>query len=287
MIFTTPLRYPGGKTKLAQFIQIVMRENSLLGGHYVEPFAGGAGIAFALLFHEYAFHVHINDLNKFVYAFWHSVIEKTDELCKLINDTPVTVKEWGRQRAIQANPDEHSILDLGFSTFFMNRTNRSGIITAGIIGGKAQSGKWKLDARYNKEDLIARIKKIAMYKNRISIYNKDAADFIINTLPSLPRRTLVYLDPPYYHKGQELYENHYYHEDHASLARLVKKKIRQHWVVSYDNVSEVNELYNGYRQMDYKISYSAQERYKGSELFIFGPNLKIPSVVDPLKVNVA
>jgi len=287
MKYTTPLRYPGGKSKLAPFIKLVMEENSLLDGHYVELFAGGAGIAFALLFSEYALHVHINDLNNSLYAFWYSVLEDTEELCRLVYDTPVTMKEWRHQRSIQAHPDDYSKLSLGFSTFFMNRTNRSGIITAGVIGGQTQKGKWKLDARYNKSDLIARIKRIASYKNRISLYNEDASYFIINTLPSLPRKALVYLDPPYYHKGQELYENHYQHDDHAELAKLVSSKIKQSWLVSYDNVPEFSELYYKYPQIDYKLSYSAQERYKGSELLVFSSRLIIPDVNTPLKVRTA
>lgn len=287
MRYTTPLRYPGGKTKLANFVKLLIEQNDLLDGHYVEPFAGGAGIAFALLFEEYVLHAHINDLNKQVFAFWDAVLNQTDALCQLIHDTPVTVDEWHRQKLIQTNQGDFSSLALGFSTFFLNRTNRSGIITGGIIGGLKQTGEWKIDARYNKVNLIVRIKKIAAYRHRISLYNMDAEDLLRNVVPELPDKTLVYLDPPYYVKGKHLYQNHFTHEDHVSLAGVVANNIRQHWIVSYDFVPEISDMYEDYRQIDYHLSYSAADRYKGSELMVFDDSLEIPEVVNPAKVKVA
>jgi len=287
MRYTTPLRYPGGKSKLANFIKMVIEENFLLDGHYVEPFAGGAAIAFSLLFEEYVIHAHINDLDRSVFSFWASVLNQTDDLCRLINDTPVTVDEWRRQKQIQSNPDEYSTLELGFSTFFLNRTNRSGIIAGGIIGGLDQTGKWKIDARYNKEGLIARIKKIASFRHRISLYNLDAEDLLRNVVPTLPDKTLVYLDPPYYVKGKDLYQNHFKHDDHVSLANVATNNIRQHWIVSYDFVPEISEIYEDFRQVDYQLSYSAATRQKGSELMVFDDSLIIPEVSNPVKINVA
>lgn len=287
MRYTTPLRYPGGKSKLANFVKLILEENFLLDGHYVEPFAGGAGIAFALLFEEYVMHAHINDLNRSVFSFWDSVLNETDDLCRLIWDTPVTVEEWQRQKGVQRAPDEYSTLDLGFSTFFLNRANRSGIITAGVIGGVNQNGKWKIDARYNKEALVARILKIASYRSRISIYNDDAKDFLNNVVPELPDKTLVYLDPPYYVKGKDLYQNHFVHEDHVSLAEVVTNNIRQNWIVSYDFVPVISEIYREFRQIDYQLSYSAATRQKGSELMVFDDSLVIPEVSNPAKIKAA
>lgn len=287
MQYSTPLRYPGGKGKLTNFVKLIFTENDLLDGHYVEPFAGGAGVALSLLFQEYVIHIHINDLNKSVYSFWHSVINETEELCRLINDTPVTIDEWRRQRLMQNSSDTVSMLELGFSTFFLNRTNRSGIIKAGVIGGKDQTGEWKLDARFNKKDLISRIIMVANYRSKISIYNEDAADFLLNTVPLLPDNTLVYLDPPYYVKGKDLYENHFTHKDHESLAEIVKGAIRQRWMVSYDFVPQIAQMYSDYRQIDYLLSYSASQRYKGSELMVFDHLLSIPEVANPSKVKAA
>lgn len=285
MRYSTPLRYPGGKGKLANFVSLLMRDNNLLDGHYVEPFAGGAGIALSLLFHEIAIHIHINDLNRSVFSFWHSVLYETEPLCRMISDSPVTIEQWRAQRLVQANPENHSLLELGFSTFYLNRTNRSGIIKAGVIGGLDQTGNYKIDARFNKPALIDRIKLVSRYSNRISIYNEDATNFLLSTVSGLPDNTLVYLDPPYYVKGKELYENHFCHQDHQNLSKVVKESIRQNWIVSYDFVPEIAGLYCEYRQIDYLLNYSAADKYKGSELMVFDDNLEIPDVENPGKVK--
>ena len=287
MRYSTPLRYPGGKGKLTNFVKLLIMNNNLLDGHYVEPFAGGCGVALSLLFQELVVHIHINDLNPSVYSFWHSVLNETEELCRLVCDTPVTIDEWRKQRLVQNNADAVTPLELGFSTFFLNRTNRSGIIKAGVIGGTDQTGNYKIDARYNKKALIDRITMVAHYRSRISLYNQDASDFLLNTLPTFPDNTLVYLDPPYYVKGKDLYENHYVHKDHEELARIVTNHIRQNWMVSYDFVPEVAELYKNFRQIDYLLSYSAADKYKGSELMVFDDELTIPEVTNPSKMNKA
>ncbi|MCK4462363.1 MAG: DNA adenine methylase, partial [candidate division Zixibacteria bacterium] len=176
----------------------------------------------------------------------------------------------------------HSALELGFSTFFLNRTNRSGIISGGVIGGKKQTGTWKLDARYNKRDLIGRIQRIARYKNRISLYCKDGKDFIRLVLPKLPKRTLVYVDPPYYAKGQNLYRNLFTQRDHESLAASIQRRIHQPWIVSYDAVPPVVALYRDRRVRRYYLSYSAQMRYSGQEVMFFSDDLVLPTASHPV-----
>ncbi len=283
--YTSPLRYPGGKGALANFIKVVVSQNNLLDGDYVEVYAGGAGIAWSLLFEEYVQRVHVNDLNKQLMAFWRSVMQHTDEICRLIQDTPVTMEEWYRQREIQDKPDDHSMVEVGFSTFFLNRTNRSGILKGGVIGGKNQTGAWKIDARFNRKDLAQRVQRIGRYGNRVRLYNEDGEDFITNILPNLSQKSLVYLDPPYYNKGQELYENHYEKEDHARIADLVVNHISQPWVVSYDGTPEIMELYRKNRNIQYNISYSANERYAGPEVIFYKRGLKIPTIPNPTMVK--
>lgn len=274
--FNTPLRYPGGKGRLTQFLANTMQANRLIGGHYAEAYAGGAAVAIALLQLEYASHIHINDLNRSVHAFWHCVLHHSGDLCQRIRKTRVSMTEWHRQREVQTLVDVEP-LDLAFSTFFLNRTNRSGIIRGGVIGGKKQEGDWKLDARYNKGDLTSRIERIAALKSRITLYQDDAANFISDALPQMPSRTLVYLDPPYYVKGKGLYEDHYTHEDHAQIAKLVPS-IRQPWVVSYDNVEPIRKLYSRHRKFFFGLRYSAQHRYEGSEVLVAGPRLTIGDI---------
>jgi len=283
--FSSPLRYPGGKGMLANFAKLMMSTNNLLDGHYVEVYAGGAGIALSLLFEEYVQNIHINDFDRAVYAFWKSVLTHTDDLCKLIKDTDVTIEEWHRQKEIQRAQKDYSEVELGFSTFFLNRTNRSGILTGGVIGGKEQKGEWKIDARFNKTDLLTRIHRIARYASRINVYNEDASDFIKCILPKLPKKTLVYLDPPYYIKGIGLYENHYCHEDHVQISILVTTRIKQPWIVSYDNTRQITALYKGYKHIKYGLSYSAQERYAGSEIMFFSDSLIVPAVKNPAHIK--
>ena len=276
MAFYTPLRYPGGKGKLSYYLKALIEKNNLHDGHYVEPFAGGAGVAIELMFQEYVRHIHINDLDKAIYSFWISVIEHTDELCALISDTPITMNEWHNQKNILSDEDNQTPLALGFATFFLNRTNRSGILKAGVIGGKAQDGQWKLNARYNKNELLDRINKIALNRDRIHVYNLDTAEMLKNELNNLPNNTLIYLDPPYYLKGQGLYRNFYNHDDHVKIRTILDTVTDKPWIVSYDNAPEIKEIYHTYRQQIFDLQYSAQTKRMGSEIMIYSNQINIP-----------
>jgi DNA adenine methylase len=275
--YFSPLRYPGGKTKLAEYVKALMRHNRLMGGHYVEPYAGGASIALALVLEEFAEQVHINDLDRSVWAFWECVLNHCDALCDKIDTSPVNMDTWTEQREVQKDKDTASVLDLGFSTFFLNRTNRSGILTAGVIGGKNQDGNFKIDARFNKDDLIDRIRLISDHGSRISLYNLDAVTLLDTVAPALPTNTLVYLDPPYYVKGGDLYEHHYQYEDHAEVA-AASRRVRQHVMVSYDDVPEIRALYADYQFVSYSLSYCAQNRYRGTEAIFLGQTLECPGL---------
>lgn len=283
MRFNTPLRYPGGKGKLTNFMIKVIELNKLQQLHYAEPFAGGAGLAFNLLAKGYAEKIYLNDINRSVYAFWFSVLNHTSELCSKIEDTSVTIDEWHNQKNLISQPESLSIVDLAFSAFFLNRTNRSGILQGGVIGGKNQDGIWKLDARYNKTNLIKRIEAISILNSRIEIHNLDAIDFIDDIVLKLPQNSLTYLDPPYYVKGKGLYENHYNHDDHLRIAKKIQKDISSPWIVSYDSTPQIQEMYNKCNNISYGINYSAQDRYKGSEIMFFSKNLSVPNIADPTK----
>lgn len=285
MAFYSPLRYPGGKGKVADYFKRIFRENDLCDGTYVEPYAGGASVALALLFNEYASKIVINDLDRSIYAFWHSVLNDTEGLCEMIQDTPVDIEHWQKNRSIQKNKDDFSLLELGFSTFYMNRANRSGIIMAGVIGGVNQTGDWKIDARFNKSDLINRIQKIASYKSSIQLHNLDACNLIGLLSSQLSPKTLIYFDPPYYVKGKDLYVNHYGHKDHSEVAQMIQALIKFKWVVSYDNTSEIRKLYDNHRQLEYSFNYSATHSKPGAEVMIFSDNMKIPNTLNPTKLK--
>lgn len=252
------------------------------GGHYLEPYAGGAGVALELLFHGHASHVHINDLDPALNAFWVSATRYPEELLRLLHDTPVTMTEWRRWRDVLRETTPASMVELGFATLFMNRTNRSGILKAGVIGGLDQGGPYKLDARFDKASLAIRLNRIAERAADISVYCEDAYSLLMRCSEFLPKKSLIYLDPPYYVKGRGLYRNFYQHEDHLVIAKLLQsQRFRLPWVVSYDNVEEICEMYSMSEGMSYSLHYTAQKRYLGSEVMFFSRNLSIAEELIP------
>ena len=274
--FVSPLRYPGGKLKVVDYIKRLFEVNDLMDGTYIEPYAGGASVALTLLFSEYATRIKINDIDRSIYAFWYSVLNETDSLCRMITDTPVTMVQWYAQREVQAHKEEAELLELGFSTFFLNRTNRSGILSGGVIGGKEQTGNFKIDARYNKADLIGRIESIADYADRIDLTSMDAVE-LIKSIKKPTEKTFCYLDPPYYVKGRDLYLNYYNDDDHKAIAKAIKK-YKGKWIISYDAVDFIRELYKKYRQKEYYLSYSAGNPAKGREIVVYSDGLTIPDI---------
>lgn len=273
----TPLRYPGGKAQFAPFIAQVMEINGLTGGHYLEPYAGGAGVALELLYHGHASQVHINDLDPAVHSFWAAVTKQPDELLKLLHDTPVTMDQWFKWRSVLRGESEANLVERGFATLFMNRTNRSGILKAGVIGGLAQSGNYKLDARFKKDVLAARIRRIADHASHITVYCEDALSLLHRCREFLPKESLIYLDPPYYVKGQGLYRNFYKHDDHLQIAKaLQSNRFTLPWVVSYDNATEICDMYRLSKHLEYNLNYTAQKRYVGNEVMFFSHKLLVP-----------
>lgn len=273
--YVSPLRYPGGKLKVVDYVKQLMVVNDLTGGTYIEPYAGGASVALSLLFSKFAGRIKINDIDRAVYAFWYSVLNETDALCRLISDTPVTMDTWQVQHELQKHKTEADLLELGFSTFFLNRTNRSGILNGGVIGGKEQQGTWKIDARYNKKDLIERIEHVAGYADLIELTSMDAVALIKRYKRTPTAKTFCYLDPPYYVKGQDLYLNYYRDEDHQDIAKAIKK-FKGQWIISYDAVDFISELYKDYRQKEYYLSYSAGNPARGKEIMVYSNGLIIP-----------
>lgn len=272
----TPLRYPGGKQRLAPFILEILRENNLVGGDYVEPYAGGAGVAIDLLLGGHVSKVHINDSSLPIYAFWRSILVHTEEFNRLVSETPLNVDEWTKRRSIVQNPDKYGLLEVGFSTFYLNRCNRSGVLTGGLIGGLAQTGKWNMDARFPREGLIRRIEDIATKKDSVVVTRYDAEDFIFNHIPHLPEKSFIYCDPPYFRQPSRLYLNRYKLEDHARLAAVIQQHLHRKWVVSYDGAVELLILYSERKKFLYDLQYNARRAYKGKEVFIFSDAVRIP-----------
>jgi DNA adenine methylase len=281
----SPLRYPGGKACMLELVSTVLRINALERSHYAEPYAGGAGLALALLFGGHVADIHINDIDPSVWAFWHCVLNDTDALVERVAKTPVTVKEWRRQREIHRRRDRQDLLALGFSAFFLNRTNRSGVIKdAGVIGGLAQKGEYKINCRFNRADLSRRIERIAKYKDRIHLSRLDALKFLTSCEHRLPKSALLFIDPPYFKKGATLYTNFYGRSDHAAVASKVIGS-KKNWLVTYDDASEIRTLYRSRRQYRFDINYSLHEKRVGTELLIASKGIKMPDAVRERQVN--
>jgi DNA adenine methylase len=272
----SPLRYPGGKACLYDLAITFLSVNGLFERQYIEPYSGGCGLALNLLFSGHVTRIHLNDLDRSVWAFWKSVLDYTEDLLRLINDTPVNCAEWERQRSVQFRKHEADIIELGFSTFFLNRTNRSGIIhSGGLIGGKGQAGEWKLDCRYNKHDLCARIRRVAQYRNRITVYNDDAEAFMYRLGLDIPSSAVMYIDPPYYDKGSQLYRNSYRPSDHERIADRVAQ-LSNPWFMTYDNVAAIRKLYENYKSVELDIGYSVQTKRRGSEILVVSNGMRLP-----------
>lgn len=277
--YYSPLRYPGGKNCIFPFISRLFYENQLIGAGYAEPYAGGAGLALRLLFEGYVEHIYINDLDKSIYAFWKCIIDYPDEFCEWIDKVDISIDNWQKYKNIQRKSETDKLIELAKSTFFLNRTNISGVIKGGVIGGLNQSGKYKIDARFNRQGLIDRIQKLKSVKNRISVSNFDGLHFVKN-IDNKQEEILIYLDPPYLQKGANLYMNFYSKNDHKQLSKKVLK-LKKNWIVSYDNHEFILNLYADHRKIVHELSQSASNRM-GDEIFIFSDKLNFTNSVNSL-----
>ncbi len=275
MMKGSPLRYPGGKAIMTNFFVDLFAENRLTNIVYVEPYAGGAGAAINLLLQNHVDRIIINDANCGIYSFWNALLKESDRFIQTINDVPVTLEEWQHQKEVLKNTKEPSF-ELGVATFFLSRTNRSGVISGGAIGGtsieKQRSAKYKIDCRFNKSDLLARLKAIVKQKERITICNQDALVFLKN----LNEDVFVYLDPPYYVKGKYLYMNHYTDKSHIELANLLQHDVKFKWILSYDDTPQIRSMYDNLELFRFPITYSVKERQVGYELLTHSDNIRIP-----------
>ncbi|MBB3260369.1 DNA adenine methylase [Paraburkholderia bannensis] len=273
----SPLRYPGGKWRVAPFFNRLLAANRLEGIDYVEPYAGGASLALSLLFQDKVGAVYLNDLDVAIYSFWWAALEHNQRFIDEVAAVEVTPDEWQRQRSIYMQGKRADPFALGFATFFLNRTNHSGIMNGGMIGGKAQRGEWKLDARFNKDDLISRVARVGSHRSRIHLSNLDALVFL-SRLGHRRRERLIYLDPPYFKKGPDLYLNAYSPQDHAKVREAVEN-IEVPWVVSYDDIPEIRKLYAGVKTRGFDLLHNARTTRTGREVLFFSNSLRVPRSV--------
>lgn len=269
----SPLRYPGGKTKLYKVISPIIKRNVGANSVYVEPFAGGAGLALKLLFHGDVESVVLNDIDKNIFYFWKACLQNTEALCRIIHDCIPSISLWDEQRRVYQEPEKYSELQRAFATLYLNRCNVSGIISGGPIGGRCQNGLYKIGARFNSSDLERKIQKIGQNSERIRFYNMDASLFIQEVVPMLPiDKTLINIDPPYVNKGPQLYRNSFCYSDHVQLSKLIQG-LRHKWIVTYDECPLILELYGQCKMSVLELKYSAGRTKDGREYIITSDNL--------------
>jgi len=272
--YLSPLRYPGGKGRLANFVADLLSSQAPRPFRYVEPFAGGAGVGLKLLIDEYVDEIVLNDLNPGIAAFWRAVFSQSAELIGAIKTCQLSIDEWHRQRDIYESPRANDF-DRGFATFFLNRTNRSGILDARPIGGLDQRGRWKIDARFDKQSLSQRIQRLSRYASRVTVCEQDGIDLVETHLGN--KDTFVYADPPYLAQGEDLYLDTLTWNDHQRLASLLRRS--SSWLLTYDADPRItDELYTGLRCARFQTSHTAAIQHIGQEYAVFASSLRISSL---------
>lgn len=278
----TPIRYPGGKSKIYPTVECVIRASGLEGCAYAEAFCGGAGLAVKLLLKGNVSRIVLNDIDPAVFSMWDAIVNHPEELCAFISGTEPTVDEWERQHRLLISSPSPS-LELGMAALFLNRTNRSGILRGGPIGGRGQTGAWGIDARYNPDGLCAKVRRIARRAGDIELHNLDASEFIDAVLRPMATRgepVLANFDPPYVEKGPELYQNSFDEGDHRRLSREIAS-CEFPWIVTYDAVPLVDEMYEGFARYDLEVGYSAARVRREREILVAGPGVTVPDGLLP------
>ncbi|MER8099611.1 DNA adenine methylase [Kitasatospora sp. NPDC094016] len=277
MRYISPLRYPGGKARLAPFISQLIAQQNPRPRYYAEPFAGGAGSALRLLIDKSVERIYINDLDPGIAAFWRCVFQDGQEFIKMIHSEEISIDAWKHHVSVYGSPEGKSDRELGFATFFLNRCNRSGILRARPIGGLDQSGKWKIDARFNREALAERVKHLGDFSASVTLAESDARDFI-RDLEMHGTEVLLYVDPPYLIQGDRLYLDSLTRDDHAELAEVLRNT-NLHWLLTYDADERVTEeLYKGFRCAEFSIFHTAQIQRMGVEYAVFSDSVALPDV---------
>lgn len=279
----SPLRYPGGKNCIFNFLSKLFYENNLIGIEYAEPYAGGAGLALHLLMEGYVSRIYLNDLDDWVYSFWYTILNDADEFCAWVRKVEVNVSNWNYYKAFLQRTDDISCFERAQAFFFLNRTNISGVIKGGPIGGLAQQGKYKIDVRFNREDLAERILNVYKLRSKIEVSQLDGIEFL-RRMNRKRRDIFIYIDPPYVIKGANLYVNFYTQSDHENLSGMIRK-LRKKWLISYDKCDLIPRLYADYSLISYRLSQCTSNRI-GEELLVFPDNILYEEAINELDAPV-
>ncbi|MBE7952911.1 DNA adenine methylase [Microbacterium sp. R1] len=272
-ITDSPLRYPGGKSALFDAVVDVIDRNGLRGHRYAEPYAGGGGLALSLLYGRHVHRIALNDLDPAIYSMWWSILNENSDFVSRISSTPITIDEWHAQRSIYFEGDIRDPVTLGFSALFLNRTNRSGVIKGGVIGGLSQTGNYLLDCRFNRDNLRQKVERIWKYRAQIELSRQDGRDFLRDH-DQRDESTLFFVDPPYFVKGRGLYSNYFEDDDHNLLSQRVLG-LKNPWLLTYDDADTIADLYQSQPLYRYSIRYSAAVKRTGTELLATSRGLAV------------
>ena len=271
----SPLRYPGGKSVMAGILSEIRRLNGFGDRAIAEPFAGGAGASLTLLYLEETHEIYLNDADPAIHDFWWILVNRPQSFLKMLRRLRVSMAEWYRQREVYRKCSYLSRLRRGFSAFYLNRCNRSGIIKdGGPIGGVKQKGTWKLNARFNKRELLRRCGKVSEYRERVHISCRDGIEF---TKGLNVDSTLFFIDPPYFNKGKTLYLNSLDKEYHLALAAQLKSMEGAAWVLTYDDCPEIRRMYRGWAKIrPFSLRYAVAKHRTGKEVLISPKWMRLP-----------
>lgn len=262
MRYLSPLRYPGAKSGLAAVIAELVTESSKSLGRpelFVEPFAGGASTSLRLAATGIVDRILLADADPLVTRFWQVAAADTDWLIDRMWDEPATLDRWDHWRSW--TPRRGSERDAAVKCLFLNRTTFSGILhgRAGPIGGRRQTGPYRLDCRFNKAALEQRLRFVGdLYdaNKLVDVWCKDWQNTlrdVVEWYPQLlPNRVIAYLDPPYWEKSPRLYGMSFdpaggyatsaAMQDewlagiaHYKLAEYLRRRAQIRWILSYDN----------------------------------------------------
>ncbi len=285
MTHLSPLRYPGGKGLLLRFVREIVLRNAPSETIYVEPFAGGAAIALGLLRSGDVEQAIIGDADPAIAAFWRAALQHSDELADLIDNCQVTIGTWHEQAHALEHTDPSDTITLGFAAFFLNRTNRSGILRARPIGGLNQDGPYKIDCRFNKPNLLQRLRDIARLADRITVHGSDGVALLEHLAPRYSQEAFVYADPPYLTKSTDLYIDTMTYAKHQQLAQALTASFRR-WIISYDCDARVpGDLYPTSEILQFDLRHSAGRPHRGTELMAFSPHINPDSAAHLLNCS--
>lgn len=264
----TPMRYPGGKSRLYPVMSSLLACNDLSGGTWAEPFCGGAGLALALLIKGDVSRVVLADADPAVVSVWFACRDQPAELCRFVSEVPVTVSEWRRRREVWQRLSEPSF-ELACATLFLSRTNRAGILGARPTGGLSQDGPEGIASRFCREGVCRKIRAVASRADSVEVLWCGWAEFLGEVSPKLGKGSVTYLDPPYVGAGPGLYRRSLSTDEHERLAGTLRRMTTP-WLLSVDDCGLTRELYRGFPQTDIGISYTATAKRRAAELLVAG-----------------